>query len=92
MRRAHPLEKTSMLGKTENKRERQSVRWLVGWHYQLIGHESEQTPRDSDVQGGLLQSMGSQRVRHEQTNDEQCNSMKERLPHPVSKETEVQRS
>ena len=34
-----------MLGKTKSKRERQSVRWLVGWHYQLVGHESEQTPR-----------------------------------------------
>ena len=31
MRKTNSLEKTSMLGKTESKRERQSVRWLVGW-------------------------------------------------------------
>ena len=30
-----------MLGKIE----------MVGWHYQLNGHESEQTPGDSEGQG-----------------------------------------
>ena len=30
---------------------------MVGWHHQLNGHESEQTP-------GMLQSMGLQRVGH----------------------------
>ena len=30
---------------------------MVGWHHRLNGHESEQTP-------GMLQSMGSSRVRH----------------------------
>ena len=26
---------------------------MVGWHHQLNGHESEQTPRDSEGQGRL---------------------------------------
>ena len=26
---------------------------MVGWHYQLDGHESEQAPRAGDGQGGL---------------------------------------
>ena len=41
MWRANSLEKTLMLGKIE----------MVGWHYQLNGHESEQTPGDSEGQG-----------------------------------------
>ena len=27
---------------------------MVGWHHQLDGHESEQTPGVSDGQGGLM--------------------------------------
>ena len=36
------------------------------WHHQLDGHEFEQAPEVGDGQGkpGMLQSMGSQRVRH----------------------------
>ena len=26
---------------------------IVGWHHQLNGHESEQTPGDSEEQGSL---------------------------------------
>ena len=26
---------------------------MAGWHHQLDGHESEQTPGDGDGQGGL---------------------------------------
>ena len=26
---------------------------MVGWHHQLNGHESEQTPGDSEAQGSL---------------------------------------
>ena len=26
---------------------------MVGWHYQLNGHESEQTPGDGEGQGSL---------------------------------------
>ena len=44
-------------GTTEDK--------MVGWHHWLNGHEFEQTPGVGDGQGSLvLQSMGSQRVRH----------------------------
>ena len=41
MWRADSLEKTLMLGKIE----------MAGWHHQLNGHESEQTPGDSEGQG-----------------------------------------
>ena len=27
---------------------------MVGWHYQLDGHEFEQAPRDGDGQGSLV--------------------------------------
>ena len=36
---------------------------MVGWHHQLDGHEFEQALGFGDGQGSL-QSMGSQRVRH----------------------------
>ena len=37
----------------------------VGWHHRLNGHELEQTPGDGRTgKPGVLQSMGSQRVRH----------------------------
>jgi len=41
---------------------------MVGWHHQLNGHGFGWTPGVGDGQGGLafmLQSMGSQRVRHD---------------------------
>ena len=40
---------------------------MVGWHHWLNGHEFEQAPGDGEGQGKLdvLQSMGSQRVRHD---------------------------
>ena len=40
---------------------------MVGWHHQLNGREFEQTLGDSEGQGSLvvLQSMGSQRIRHD---------------------------
>ena len=41
---------------------------MVGWHHQLNGHEFEQALAAGDGQGkpGVLQSMGSQRVKHNQ--------------------------
>ena len=48
MGRASSLEKTLMLGKTEGRRRSE-----VGWHHQFNGHESEQTPEDSERQGSL---------------------------------------
>ena len=40
---------------------------MGGWHHPLNGYEFEQAPGDSEGQGslGCLQSMGSQRVRHD---------------------------
>ena len=40
---------------------------MVGCHLQLAGHEFEQDPGVGDGQGslGVLQPMGSQRVRHD---------------------------
>ena len=37
---------------------------MVGWHHQLDGHEFEQALGLGDGQGGVLQSMGMQRVGH----------------------------
>ena len=38
---------------------------MVGWHHQLNEHESEQTPRDSEVQGSLAcYSPSGRRIRH----------------------------
>ena len=43
-----------MLGKIEGKKEKRATEdEMVGWHYQLNGHESEQAPGDSERQGGL---------------------------------------
>ena len=55
VRRADTLETTLMLGRTEGRRrrERQRMRWLVGWHHQINGHEFEQTPEDSEEQRSL---------------------------------------
>ena len=52
---ANSLEKTLMLGKIESSRRRgwQMMRWF-GWHYQLNGHEFEQTLGDNEGQGSLV--------------------------------------
>ena len=48
---------------------------MVGWHHQLNGHEFEQAPEVDDGQGSLmLQSMGSQRVRHDLVTELNCRS------------------
>ena len=46
---------------------------MVGWHHRLNGHESEQTPGDSEGQGRLVcsSSRGSQRVRHNLVTEKQ---------------------
>jgi len=52
MQRADSLEKTLMLGKIEGRRRRGATEdEMVGWHHQLNGHESEQTPGDREGQG-----------------------------------------
>ena len=42
-----------MLGKIEDRKRRVRVDEMVGWHHRFNGHEFEQTPGDSDVQGSL---------------------------------------
>ena len=62
-----------MLGKTESKRRRgwQMMRWLVGITYSNE-HEFEQTLGISRRQKyGVLQSTGSQRVRHDLVTEQQ---------------------
>ena len=69
MWRADSFEKTLMMGKIEGRRRRGRQNEMVGWHHRFNGHESEQAPRVGDGQGSLaccrLQSVGSQRVRHD---------------------------
>ena len=42
-----------MLGKIECRRSKLTEDEKVGWHHQLDGHESEQTPGDGGGQGSL---------------------------------------
>ena len=63
MQRTDSLEKTVMLGKIEGgrRRERQRMR-LVGWHHQVWASSRSWWWTGKP---GVLQSMGSQRVRHD---------------------------
>ena len=47
-------EKTLMLGNTDSRRKRGQQYEMVGWHHWLNGHESEQTPGDSEGHGSLM--------------------------------------
>ena len=47
---------------------------VVGWHHRLNGYEFEQTPGDDKGQGSL-QSMGSQRVRHDLVTEQHLKSI-----------------
>ena len=53
MWRVNSMEKTLMLGKSEDRRRRGWQSEMVGWHHWLSGHESEQAPGDSEGQGSL---------------------------------------
>ena len=53
MQRADSLEKTLMLGKTEQKEKGVTKNEMVGWHHCLNGHEFEQALGVGDGQGGL---------------------------------------
>ena len=47
--------KQLMLGNIEGSRRRGMTEdKMVGWHYQLSGHEFEQTPGNSEGQGNLV--------------------------------------
>ena len=54
MRRTDSLEKTLMLGKTEDRRRRGWQDEMVGWHHRLNGYEFEQTLGDGEGQGSLV--------------------------------------
>ena len=60
---------------------------MFGWHQQFNGHEFEQTLGDSEGQGkpGVLQSMGSQRVRHDRVTELNCTDMKLLIFNPFKK-------
>ena len=53
---------------------------MVGWHHQLSGQEFEQTPGDSEGKPGVLQSMGSQRVKHDLVTKQEQRKMKSHSP------------
>ena len=63
IRRADSLEKTLMLGKTENGITEDR---MARWHHRLNGHEFEQTLEDNEGQESLVccSPLGSQRVGH----------------------------
>ena len=55
MQRAISLEKDLNAGKDWGQKEkREAEDETVGWHHQLNGHKSEQTPGDSEGQGSLM--------------------------------------
>ena len=56
MQRMDSVEKTLMLGKIEVEDEEKQTTEdeIVGWHYQLNGHEFGQTPGDTEGQRSLV--------------------------------------
>ena len=67
MRRADSLEKTLMLGKIEGRRRRgqQRMRWLDGISTAMYMTLSKFQELVMNRDPAVLQSMGSQRVRHD---------------------------
>ena len=72
MGRADSLEKTLMLGKTGGKRRRERQRRRFDGINDSMDVESEQTQGDSGTEEpGVLQSMGSKRVRQDLATEQQ---------------------
>ena len=53
MWRANSLEKYPNPGENWGQEKEMTEDEIVGWYYQLNGHEFEQTPGDSEEQGSL---------------------------------------
>jgi len=80
LRRADSWEKSLMLGKTGQEEKGMTENEMVGWHHWLNGHESEQTPGDSEGQGSLACcSPWSHRVRHDWVTEQRKQQLSERL-------------
>ena len=69
--RSRLIGKDSDAGKDWGQKKKETTEdEMIGWHHQLNGHEFEQTLGDSEGQG-VLQSMGSQRVKHDLVTEQQ---------------------
>ena len=62
-----------MLRKIESRRGKESEDEMAGWHHRCNEHEHGKTPGDGERSGkpGVLQYMGSQRVKHDWATDQQ---------------------
>ena len=66
------MQRANSLGKTGQEEKGTTEDEMVGWNYQLSGHEFVQTQGDSKGQGKLgVQSMGLQRVEHDLVTEQQ---------------------
>ena len=81
MWRADSLEKTDSVKDWRQEEEGTTEDEMVGWHHRLHGHELEQYSRIWWRTGKpcVLQSTGSQRVRHDWVTEQQITDLLQRL-------------